>query len=240
MAKRGRKPTNKYKVGYFYEDEEKAVSDYIKATTVEQKNKIFEDFLKPALKKMIESIIRRYNLYPPGEEFEETFADALSHIIEKIDRFNDDQGTKAFSYLQTVCKNHLICKINNIKKMTTKNTSYDDMFDEINDNEEHSYVLHDHVKTTLGEAIQLTAENILELIGKEDGKLSKKEILVGKSISEILLNWDELFKDLGSNKFNRSAMFLYIKETTNLSTKDVNASMRKFKNLYFKTKNSLF
>lgn len=239
MAKRGRKPKNKYKVGYFYEDEEKAVSDYINATTFEEKNKIFEEFLRPALKKMIESIIRRYNLYPPGEEFNETFDDALSHIIEKIDKFKDDQGTKAFSYFQTVCKNHLICKINNLKKITTKNASYDDMFDEINDNEEHSYVLHDHISTTLNEAIQLTAQNILDLIDKEDNKLSKKEMLVGKSISEILLNWDELFKDLGSNKFNRSAMFLYIKETTNLSTKDVNASMRKFKNLYFKTKNSL-
>ena len=65
MAKRGRK-----RKGYFYEEQEQAVVDYILAETKEDKNKIFNTWLKPAFTKMIESIIRRYKLYVPDEEFE--------------------------------------------------------------------------------------------------------------------------------------------------------------------------
>ena len=62
MAKRGRKPSKKRK-GYFYEEQEQAVRDYIRAESEEERNKIFNTILLPAFTKMIESIIRRYNLY---------------------------------------------------------------------------------------------------------------------------------------------------------------------------------
>ena len=60
MAKRGRKP--KERKGYFYEEEENAIVKYINETNQEEKNKIFNSVLYPALTKMIESIIRRYSL----------------------------------------------------------------------------------------------------------------------------------------------------------------------------------
>ena len=68
MAKRGRKP--KERKGYFYEKEEQAIVDYIASTDMEEKNRIFNTVLMPALTKMIESIIRRYKLFVPEEEFQ--------------------------------------------------------------------------------------------------------------------------------------------------------------------------
>ena len=65
--KRGRKPSKERK-GYFYEEQEKAVVDYLSTDNIVEKNKIFNTILKPAFTKMVESIIRRYNLYPPDEE----------------------------------------------------------------------------------------------------------------------------------------------------------------------------
>ena len=54
---------------------------------------------------MVESIIRRYKLYPPQDEnFDETFNDTLSFLMTKIDRFNPNSGYKAYSYCGTVCK----------------------------------------------------------------------------------------------------------------------------------------
>ena len=61
MGKRGRKPLNKRK-GYFYEEQEQAVKDYLNADDKEEKDKIFNKWLKPAFTKMIESIIRRYSI----------------------------------------------------------------------------------------------------------------------------------------------------------------------------------
>ena len=236
MAKRGRKP-KEYEVGYFYEKEEQAVIDYINAETFIEKNAIFEEFLQPALRKMIESIIRRYKLYPKGEEFRETFDDTLAFVITKIDRYKQENG-RAFSYIQTICKNHLIGKNNDAKKLLIRNVSYDEMSSEINENEEFSYTLTDDDSDAIN-LIKTTIEEINYVILQDNNKLTKNEILVGKAISEILKNWDELFTDLGSNKFNKSSILLYIKEVTNLPTKDIRNSMRKFKLLYFKTKDEM-
>ena len=183
---------------------------------------------------MIEIIIRRYKLFQKGEEFEQTFDDALAFIITKIDNYKKENG-RAYSYIQTICKNHLIGKLNDSKKMTIRNISYDDLSDEIDENEKYSYTLNgDDAEIT--NVIASTIQEINGTIEDKNSKLSHNEVMVGKAISEILQNWDELFSDLGSNKFNKSSILLYIKEVTNLPTKDVRNAMKKYKILYFKTK----
>lgn len=87
MAKRGRKPSEKKKNGYFYEKEEEAVLWYLSAETKEEKCQIYDTILKPAFEKMVESIIRRYKLYVPNEESGLTFNDAISFLFTKLDKF---------------------------------------------------------------------------------------------------------------------------------------------------------
>ena len=88
MAKRGRKP--KERKGYFYEKEEQAIIDYISSESQEEKNRIFNSILMPALTKMIESIIRRYKLFVPDEEFPQTFNDTISYLLTKINHFKPE------------------------------------------------------------------------------------------------------------------------------------------------------
>ena len=85
MAKKGRKP--KEKKGYFYDGEEDAIVKYINETDLDKKNKIFNEILYPALTKMIESIIRRYKLFVPDEDFEQNFNDTISYLLTKIENF---------------------------------------------------------------------------------------------------------------------------------------------------------
>ena len=56
VKKKGRKPKPN---NYFDEREENAVRMYLTAETFEEKNKIYNEFLKHPLDKMISSIIRR-------------------------------------------------------------------------------------------------------------------------------------------------------------------------------------
>ena len=85
MAKRGRKP--KERKGYFYEGEEDAIVKYIHEEDISVKNKIFNDTIYPALTKMIESIIRRYKLFIPDEDFDQNFNDTISYLLTKIENF---------------------------------------------------------------------------------------------------------------------------------------------------------
>lgn len=247
MAKRGRKPSKKRK-GYFYEEQEQAVKDYIRADSEEEKNKIFNSILLPAFTKMIESIIRRYNLYSLEEEqeykrdeaFRQTSADTISFLMTKIENFDPESGYKAYSYCGTICKNYLIYKINQYLKKQKRNERYDTIKTDIVDNVKFSY--NDSVThiSFLTELINDTIANIREMIDdKEKYKLNENEIKVGKALIALMSNWEELFAQMGSNKFNKSSILMFLKEMTLLNTKEIRDGMKKFKVNYYDIKRKL-
>jgi hypothetical protein len=241
--KRGRKPSGKRK-GYFYEDEEKAFVDYLNASTKEAKDLIFNTKLLPAFTKMTESIIRRYNLYPPDEEFQETFDDTMSFLITKIENFNPESGYKAYSYCGTIIKNYLIYKINQFAKNQKRNTSYDsyntEELSDITDTLRYSYENGSNNIKFLGDLMKRTAKDINEMVDDPvKNKLNENQIKVGKALIEILTNWEELFARMGSDKFNKSSILLFLKEMTLLSTKEIRDSMKNYKSLYYLLKKEM-
>jgi hypothetical protein len=238
--KRGRKPSKERK-GYFYEREEQAVVDYISTEDEREKNQIFNTILKPAFTKMIESIIRRYNLYPPDEEFQETFDDTISFLMTKLSCFDPTTNYKAYSYCGTICKNYLIYKINQFTKNQKRNTSYDNPFDNsqggFNDDIRYSYSDYDTGKTFMSELTGSTVDSIKKIL--DDGerlRLNANEKKVGLALIQLMTNWEELFAQMGSNKFNKSSILLYLKETTMLNTKEIRDAIRVYKKKYYDVK----
>lgn len=232
MGKRGRKPSNKRK-GYFYEEQEQAVKDYLNADDKEKKDKIFNKWLKPAFTKMIESIIRRYNLYPPDENFQETFDDTISFLMTKIENFNADSGYKAYSYCGTICKNYLIYKINQFNKNQKRNERYDVIQSDLTDSINFSYNENSGHITFLTDLMKNTITEIRGILNGDKLKLSDDEIRVGEALIKLMTNWEELFAQMGSNKFNKSSILLFLKETTLLNTKQIRDGMKKYKTAYY-------
>lgn len=234
MAKRGRK-----RKGYFYEDQEQAVIDYINSTSKSEKNKIFNTWLRPAFTKMIESIIRRYKLMPPDEEFEETFNDTISFLMTKIDKFQPDKGFKAFSYCGTICKNYLLWKIDNFKKFQSREESYSDVYETFVNNGKDivnnaGEPPHEDFLTNL---IKNVCDEIRKIINNDTNEqLTHNEEVVGLALINLFENWEELEEELGSNKFNKSAILLYLKELTRLDTPTIRNSMKKYKTAYYSIK----
>ena len=238
MAKRGRKPGTKRK-GYFYEREEQAVVDYINETDEVKKNKIYNEILHPVFSKMVESIINRYKLYPPDECFKETFDDTISFLMTKIEKFDPTKGYKSYSYCGTICKNYLIYKINQFTKNRNRSESYSDINSDLSDNVK--YLSDDNSgESFLTELINKTVDGIRKTIEeKESNKLTDNQIKVGEALIELLTNWDDIFTQMGSNKYNKSSILLFLKERTLLTTKEIRDSMKIYKNQYYFFKNDL-
>ena len=230
---------SKERKGYFYEEQEEAVVNYLKAEDVEEKSKIFNKTLKPAFTKMIESIIRRYKLFVPDEEFNQTFDDTLSFLMTNIEKFKPEKGYKAYSYCGTICKNYLILKINKFVKAQNDSVPYGDVKLSIEDSMEYSY---EYTSVEEGVFKMLINEimNELKKMLTNKGDLTKIEVKVGESLIKLLENWDEIFVDDGSNKFNKSSILLYLKEDTRLSTADIRKGMAKYKDVYKNTKDKVF
>jgi hypothetical protein len=123
-VKRGRKPTQ---TNYFDVVEENAVRMYLTATTFEEKNKIYNEFLRLPLDKMISSIIRRYKLYRKDMDFTDIHTDTHSFLMTKVDKFKPEKNKKAYSYFGTICKNYLMGQIIKDQKETNRKISYEDI-----------------------------------------------------------------------------------------------------------------
>lgn len=229
MAKRGRKPKSERK-GYFYEEQEQAVIDYINAYEAEEKDRIFNDILNPAFTKMVESIIRRYNLYVPDEEFQETFDDTMSFMLTKLNNFSADKGTKAYSYCGTICKNYLIFKNSQFSKKQLRDISYDEFVDDLK--LEEKYVEEENPFKKAAPTIIENMVTEIKHIVENDITLTENEKKVGIALSDILENWEEILVENGSNKLNKSSFLSFVRETTLLDTKEIRDSMRKYRVLY--------
>ena len=69
-------------------------------------------------------------------------------------------------------------------------------------------------------------------------KLSEIEVKVGLALTTILDNWETIFEQVESgNKYNKNLILSYVREISDLSTKDIRIGMRRFKKLYILMKN---
>lgn len=294
MAKRGRKP--KERKGYFYEKEETAIIQYIHEENIEEKNRIFNTIIYPALTKMIESIIRRYKLFVPDEDFDQNFNDTISYLLTKINHFkpqitgydlienekeiakhhfvmmseedlkqklrdaseedpeyvvvyfgfdDDDESNinkkyykkethnyKAYSYCGTVCKNYLMFKSTQYAKKKMRNTSYDEIFEELCNSTRYStedinYTeVVEKLVTDIADEIERMTDNA------ELHLLNENEIKVGNALVDLLRNWEEVLPNGGSNKLQKSSVLYFLREETMMTTKEVRDNMKKYKCVY--------
>lgn len=244
MAKRGRKP-GKERKGYWYEVEEEAFITYVTSKDENEKKRVFDTVLRPAFTKMTESIIRRYNLYPPDESFQETFDDAMSFLMTKIEHFNPESGYKSYSYAGTIIKNYLIYKINQFTKNQKRNTSYDayntEELTSITDALKYSYNSSSTSVPFLTELMKKTADSIENTIIKDNGPkpLTEDQKKVGNALIFLLRNWEDLFAKTGSDKFNKSSILFFLREYCNMETKKIRVAMKQYKDLYYLLKGDM-
>lgn len=226
--KRGRKP--KTTTNYFDVREENAVKMFLSASTYEEKNEIYNEYLRAPLDKMIESIIRRYKLYRKGMEFKEIHVDTHSFLITKVDKFKPAKGKKAYSYFGTICKNYLMGQIIKDQKEQNRKISYEDITTKLESRPDMIYYL-EYEKVLPEQIINEFITELDKFMG--DNELNNNEIKLGYALMELFENYEEIFIGTDNNKFNKNIILLSLREMTNMTTKEIRTSMKKFKNLYF-------
>jgi predicted SprT family Zn-dependent metalloprotease len=227
LKKKGRKPTQ---LNYFDVREEMAVIRFLESTSYEEKNKIYNEFLKKPLDKMISSIIRRYKLYRKDMDFTEIHVDTHSFLMTKIDKFKPSREKKAYSYFGTICKNYLMGQIIKDQKETNRKISYEDISTNLENNENFAY----YIENDGLDSEKVIKHFLIELdrFIKEEN-LSENEIKLGHALYDIFENYDSIFIGNDNNKFNKNIILLSLREMTNLSTKEIRGSIRKYKNMYY-------
>jgi hypothetical protein len=149
--------------------------------------------------------------------------------MTKIEKFSPSKEKKAYSYFGTICKNYLMGQILKDQKETNRKISYEDISSDLENRPEMIYyleiepiqeynvipILKDYIKTTI-----------------EEDELNDNELKLGFALIDILDNYETIFPATDNNKFNKNVILLSIREMTNMSTKEIRASIKKFKKIY--------
>jgi len=230
--KRGRKRTKNL---YFGPEQEEAVVNFLTSESYSERNKIYNEHLKGPVNKMVESIIRRYKLYRKEYEYEDVHSDTLSFLITKMHNFKPDKNKKAYSYFGTICKHYLLGQLIKDDKKLKSDVSYEDVYRTVETMEDLSYTIDDD-KLQLDTFIDEISASIKGEM--KYNKLSEIEHKVGSALTTILDNWETIFEQVESgNKYNKNLILSYIREISDLSTKDIRLGMRRFKKIYVFLKN---
>jgi len=229
VIQKGRKPKSTSD-NYFDQREELAVRMYLTATTFNEKNKIYNDYLRMPLDKMISSINRRYKLYRKDMDFYEIHIDTHSFLMTKIDKFSPSKEKKAYSYFGTICKNYLMGQILKDQKETNRKISYEDISSDLQHSPDMIYHIDDDSLTT-EEIIKKFLIKLKDSMGEK--AITEQEVKLGQALYDIFENYNDIFLDTSNNKFNKNVILFELREMTNLSTKEIRTSIKRYKKVYF-------
>jgi hypothetical protein len=231
--KKGRKPSQK---NYFDIREESAVIEFLNSDSLDERNRIYNEFLRKPIDKMISSIIRRYKLFRKDMDFTEIHIDTHSFLMTKIDKFKPSKEKKAYSYFGTICKNYLMGQIIKDHKESIKKISYEDISFDLENNENLSYEIDSDIFDTQ-KLINKFCDELNFFINNEE--LNDNERKLGLALYEIFKNYHNIFISTNNNKFNKNLILLSIREMTNLNTKEIRSSIKKYKQLYLTVLNNV-
>ena len=116
------------------------------------------------------------------------------------------------------------------QKDMNRKISYEDISSNLENNADFSYSID---RDTID-----TEEIIINFLKEIDdfvrqGELSENEVKLGHALYDLFENYNDIFIGTDNNKFNKNIILLSLREMTNLSTKEIRSSMKKYKTIYF-------
>lgn len=237
---------------YFQQEQEYAVLEYVKSrdNTV-RRNAIYNRFLKMPLEKMVESQINKYKMYPTDNgTLDSLIQETVSVLLEKINLFDTNLNTKAYSYLGTISIRYLIACAKKAQSRKKSSVTYID-FTSNEDNEgnelENNEKIVNNTLTENPDEVNLNIEffkyisNIIKDYITDTYKmrlLDDDKICVGLAISEIIDKIDYLFLgDLPlTRKIEKNDIIAILMTMTNLPKKKLQNALKFYKDIYFAEK----
>ena len=222
MARRIRRAKSKSKKNHYFRDEhEQAIIDYIKSDDREERENLYVKMIQPVFSEMVDKIVFRFRFtaLPNSEELREECKSWLNTIIDK---YNPDKGHRAFAYFSVITKNWFIQKT---KKNKRRNYTEVDI-NEMSKKAEIEFCSVQNEYENVREADEFISLLWKEIENWDVTKLKANDRKVIEAIKILLQSSDDI------EIFNKKAIYLYMREITGLSTKQIVNSLNKVRIKY--------
>ena len=218
MSRKKRKNKSNY---YFTQVHEDAIVKYAESKDQKEREKLYSELIAPALSKLVDKIVITYKFtnLPNVDSLKEDCKNWLTTILDKYDQ---DRGFKAFSYYSVITKNWFIHKVKKHSTKLRREVNYDDMSKKVESEQastQNDYLLIRDEKERWQDFFER-----LESWGKEEMKPNERKVY--EAICVLFDNRENI------EIFNKKAVYLYFREITGLSTKQIVNSLQKFRDNY--------
>jgi hypothetical protein len=216
---------------YFTVQTQEAICKFQGSDDRREREKLYVDHIMPAFEKLVENLINIHKFSSMYDSYEDLKSDCVNFLFETIHKFNQTMGTNAFSYFNVVAKNWLIIKTKQKAQKSKRNISLDDSgslsSSDLQLIEEHGSVPAQDVEMDKAVA----TERILKMLYDIRAKARvENELACINSVITIFENIDDL------DILNKSAIFLYMRELSGLSPKQLTTAIQSIKKQYNKLK----
>ena len=203
---------------YFGQEVQNAIIDYNSSTNDEERNIIYETRIHKAFDKLAENIINTFKFTYFDYGFEDIKHEVVAFMVMNMHKYDHTKGSKAFSYFSVVAKNYLILHNNNNYK---KLKSHDNM--DALDRQSKSTGFKESDYTTLTEEIVEYFDNNMNTIFKKD-----RDLRIGYAIIDLMKQREDI------ENFNKKAIYILIREMTDVETTHITSVVNTLKKHYKK------
>lgn len=212
-------PRKRTKRKYFTKVHEDAIVQYCLSKDRYEKEMLYAKLIHPAFDELVDKIVYTYKFttLPNVDSLRE---ECKAWLVTILDKYDPSKGSKAFSYFSVVTKNWFIHKVKkNTKRLKTENSLdqrqiSDDVL--ISDNPYES----DREKAEFINHFRGNLDEWHQAADKEN------ELKVINAIKVLFEHSDDI------EIFNKKAIYLYMREITDLNTKQIATVLTKLKVKY--------
>ncbi len=215
---------------YFTQETEDAILEFLQTTDEIERNRIYNDKIRYAFYKLAENIIHTFKFYYTDiNTIEELKHEVVTFLLEKLHLYAQGKG-KAYSYFGTIAKRYLIIYNNNNYKKLQKHGEMDEI-------EEDKSFLDRTIRESEDDInLNLFIDLYVKYVDKYLYKLFPKP-QDAKTADAVM----ELFRKRESLEiFNKKALYIYIREITDVSTPQITKITKKLNNLRVKLYNEYY
>lgn len=224
IKRKGSQPTL---INYFTHQTQEYIVEYQKELEIEKKKTIYVKNILPAFDSLVENLINVYGFSVMYESKQDLKNECLQFLYGAVDKFDAEKGSKAFSYFNVVAKNWLTIKSKQNMKRIQNYISIDDHENISKEDLERIEAYHfapNFEDSLLAINMQ---DYLIDLVMNIENRIQNdNEKLVVNAIRTLMDNIDHV--DLLSKR----AILLYIRELTNLSSKQLSLTLTSLKKHY--------
>jgi len=219
--RRTRRKRGSKKNHYFTQEHEDAIVRYTQTNCTRERTELYVKWIEPAFNEMVDKIVFTYK-FTNLPNIDYLRDECKVWLMTILDKYDQSKGSKAFSYFSVITKNWFIHKVKRQQKRNAREVDYEN----ISKSYEEEFLSTNESYVTEREDYEFWKQFYNELKSWDQSCMKDNDLKVYEAIKILFESKDDI------EIFNKKAIYLYLREITDLNTKQIVNSLKKFRKRY--------